>query len=185
MAQSRPNWLTVGQAEYPPGDPHPASGAPRARQELPLPARPPRPRFLAAGQGNGSGYTSTPLRELPLVADEPDVVERISEATDIRDEPECIGPAIVDGYAEVAQFQHSQQHQADVLAAQQVRPLLKAEDRLRDIKRRAKGAHVDLSHEMHIMRRDIEKARLRNQPEPERVRNRLTGLEGLLDGIAA
>ena len=100
-------------------------------------------------------------------------------------EPECIGPAIVDGYASIAAFHRTQQHALHVAEAQQARPLLKAEDRLRDLKRRAKHSHVDISHELHIMQRDVDKARLRGQPVPERVLTRCERLEGTLDGLAA
>lgn len=100
-------------------------------------------------------------------------------------EPECIGPAILDSYAESNAFRFAQQHLVDVAAAQQLRPLLACEDRVKDIRRRAKYAHVDLSHETHLMERDLEKARNRGQKAPARVVVRLERLEGLLDGIAA
>jgi hypothetical protein len=96
-----------------------------------------------------------------------------------------IGPAILNSYAESNAFKHTQQHLADVLAAQQIRPAIEAEDRLKDIHRRAKHARVDLSHEIGIMRRDLDKARQRGaQPKPHTL-HRLTNIEGLLDGIAA
>lgn len=100
-------------------------------------------------------------------------------------EPECIGPAILDSYAESNAFRFSQQHAVDVAAAQSLRPQLAAEDRLRDIHRRAKHAHVDLSHEIHIMNRDLEKSRKRGQGAPVHTLERLERVEGLLDGIAA
>jgi hypothetical protein len=142
--------------------------------------RQPRRRFLSP-----TGVRSTPMRELPIAADEPEMIDRIKAATSIRDEPEVIGPAILNSYAESNAFKHTQQHMADVLAAQQIRPAIEAEDRLKDIHRRAKHARVDLSHEIGIMRRDLDKARQRGaQPKPHTL-HRLTNIEGLLDGIAA
>jgi hypothetical protein len=106
-------------------------------------------------------------------------------AMSVHQEPECVSDAIVDSYASVAAFQHTLRHQRDVEAARETRPLLAAEDRLRDIHRRAKHSHVDLSHEIHIMKRDLEKARLQGKEAPVRVLTRLERIEGTLDGIAA
>lgn len=148
-------------------------------------ARTSKPRQPAGRFLGPIGLRYKPLRDLPLVRDEQDLVDRIKAATSIRDEPECIGPAILDSYAESNAFRHTQQHMADVLAAQRVRPTLAAEDRIKDIRRRAKYAHVDLSHEIGIMTRDLEKARSKDQPPKLHTLHRLTNLEGLLDGIAA
>lgn len=124
-----------------------------------------KPRFLAP-MGKPRDYVDHPSLGVP-------------------GEPECIGPAILKSYVEVNARICTQQHVLDVAVAQVTRPLLAAEDRLKDIRRRAKYARVDLSHETHIMQRDLERARLRGQPAPARVVVRLEGLEGLLDGIAA
>ena len=142
--------------------------------------RQPAGRFLGP-----IGLRHSPMRQLPTVRDEQDLIDRIKAATSIRDEPECIGPAILDSYAESNAFRHTQQHMADVLAAQQLRPQLKAEDRLKDVHRRAKHAHVDLSHEIGIMERDLEKARRQGQPPKVHTLHRLARVESLLDGIAA
>jgi hypothetical protein len=144
-----------------------------------------RPRRIAGTFLSPNGLRRTPLREIPSVADEQELVDRIRDAKTIRDEPECVGPAILASYAEVNARICTQQHVVDVANAQQLRPLLKAEDRLRDIRRRAKYAHVDLSHETHILARELERARVRAQPVPGRVVGRIERLEGLLDGIAA
>jgi hypothetical protein len=66
-----------------------------------------------------------------------------------------------------------------------LRPMLAAEDRIRDIRRRAKSAHVDLSRETHLMQRDIDRAKAGGRKPPARVLDRCERLEGLLDGIAA
>ena len=142
--------------------------------------RQPAGRFLGP-----IGLRHSPMRQLPTVRDEQDLIDRIKAATSIRDEPECIGPAILDSYAESNAFRHSQQHMADVLAAQQLRPQLKAEDRLKDVHRRAKHAHVDLSHEIRIMERDLEKARKKGEQPKVHTLQRLSRVESLLDGIAA
>lgn len=146
-------------------------------------ARGPRPRFLALGQGNGHGYVSTPLRELPLVADEPETVELIAACTSIRDEPEAIGPAILDDYAAVNRRLHTQQHVRDVLEARDRRPGLPPEARVLDLRRRARCAHVDLSHELHLIGRDLDRARLAGRMPPKRALDRLERLEALLDGV--
>jgi hypothetical protein len=138
-------------------------------------------RFLAP---NGRIRT-TPLREMPIVADEPEQLDRIREAKNIRDEPECIGPAILTDWAEVNRRIFNQQHALDVAAARELRPMLDAEDRVRDIQRRAKYAHVDLSREVLLMRRDILRAKAGNRRPPLRVLDRCERLESLLDGIAA
>jgi hypothetical protein len=87
----------------------------------------------------------------------------------MRDEPEAIGPAILDSYAEGNEFRFAQQHTADVLAARVLRPLLRAEDRLRDAERRAKQSkRRDLSGEFLALRGMLERE-LRSciEPKPE------------------
>lgn len=145
----------------------------------------PKPKQPAGRFMGPNGTRYKPLRDCPIVADEPEVVDRIRAATSTRDEPEMLGPAILDSYAESNAFKHAQQHMADVLAAQQIRPLLAAEDRIKDIHRRAKHARVDLSHELGIMNRDLEKARKRGADPKPHTLHRISNLEGLLDGIAA
>lgn len=98
-------------------------------------------------------------------------------------EPECIGPAIVDGYASVANFHKSQAHALHVAEAQLIRPSLPPESRVSDLRRRAKHSHVDLSHETHIIDREIIKARLAGRELKPRFVERLTALEALLDGV--
>lgn len=128
-------------------------------------------------------WTSEKPRFLAPLGKPRDYVDRPELA--VHNEPECVGPAILDGYAEAADFHRSQQHARHVAAMQAVRPLLTADDRVRDIQRRARHAHVDLTHEVHLMRRDIDRAKAGNRKTPKRVLERLEGLEGLLDGIAA
>ena len=82
----------------------------------------------------------------------------------IRDEPECIGPAILNSYADVNRRIWTQQHVLDVAEAQERRPQLSPVHRLEDVRRRAKDAHVDLSHEIHLVQLAVDKARFRAQP---------------------
>ncbi len=145
----------------------------------------PARKFLALGAGNGTGYTRQPLRECPQVADEPERVEQIAACTDIRDEPEALSGAWLQDWAEVAQLHKSQQHAKDVAAAKVLRPMLAAEDRLKDIHRRAKHSHVDLSHELSIMRRELDRARTGGRQPLPRTLDRMERLEGGLDAIAA
>jgi hypothetical protein len=130
-----------------------------------MPAHQPKPRFLA------------PIGKPRDYVDKPELA--------VRDEPECVGPAILDSYAESAAFRYTQQHALDVARAQVTRQQLSADDRVRDIQRRARYAHVDMSHEVHLMQRDIDRAKVGNRKPPKRVVERLEGLESLLDGIAA
>jgi hypothetical protein len=102
----------------------------------------------------------------------------------VRDEPECIGPAILASYADVNRRIFTQQHVLDVAQAQERRPTLAPHHRLEDVRRRAKDAHVDLSHEIHLVQRAIDKARLRGQPVAPSALARLEGLEALLDGVS-
>lgn len=111
------------------------------------------------------GYASSPFRALP-------------------DEPECVGPALVSSYAEVNRRIYTQQHLLDVAQAQERRPTLTPQNRLDDVHRRAKDAHVDLSHPIHLVQKAIDKARMREQPVNPRALDRLAGLEALLDGVS-
>lgn len=151
--------------------------------------REPKPRFIApqARQGDGAGYLNEPIRRnLPEGLDEFELADhaaRVKEATRPEDEPECIGPAIVDGYAELAEFQHSLRHQQAVEAARQTRPLLEAEDRIRDAERRAKQSHRNLSGEFHVMRQMLQRAQKGGRKAPAGLIGRLERMEATLDGV--
>lgn len=145
--------------------------------------RKPSPRFLAP-----NGRTrSKPLREVPSLGvheeDRLREVDVVASRTDHRDEPETVSDAILTSYAEVNRRIYTQQHALDVAQAQQLRPMLAAEDRLKDIRRRARHAHVDLSHETHIMQRELDRARTGGRKPPERTLTRLERIESLLDGV--
>lgn len=132
-----------------------------------------------------TGVRRSPLRKLPKVHDEPETVDRIREATTIRDEPEVIcDEAILTDWSEVALLHQSKQHADDVADAQIRRPEMDPEERVKDITRRAKHAKVDLSRETFTMNVEIQRARTGGRQVPGRVLRRLESLETLLDGLS-
>jgi hypothetical protein len=148
-------------------------------------ARRPQGRFLAP-----NGRTrSKPLREVPSLGvheeDRLREVELVSSHTDPRDEPEQVGPAILEDWEQVRQLHRSQQHAKDVAKALTLRPTLSIDDRVRDIQRRARQGGYDLRRECALMWRDIERAHAGGRQPPARVYERAAGLEALLDGITA
>lgn len=141
--------------------------------------------FLAprASAGDGHGYRYGPTRKPPLYEQEtPETLEKIRDATDVSDEPECVGPAILDGYQESARFYESLRHLAHVEAAQQSRKMLPAEHRLRDAQARAKRTQTDLSHEFHICRKMLDRAKAGGRNEPPAAVKVLEKVEATLDG---
>jgi hypothetical protein len=126
-----------------------------------------KPLFLAprARPGNGHGYVNVAIMGM-------------------RDEPECVGPAVLDSYAEVNARILTQHLVLEVAQAQERRPALSPQNRLDTIHQRAKHAHVDLSHPIHLVQKAIDKARLREQPVAAVALVRLEGLEALLDGVS-
>jgi hypothetical protein len=52
------------------------------------------------------------------------------------------------------------------------------------VRQRAKHAHVDMSHPIHLVQKAIDKARMRDQPVSPSAVTRLEGLEALLDGVS-
>lgn len=152
-------------------------------------ARTPARRFLAAQgrSGNGHGYSTQPQREYPVVADEPDVVERIRDATNICDEPESESGAWLDATADRAFMVNQQARIADIAQAQGMRPLLSMEQRMADAQRRAKMQHVDCRSEFTALRRmldtaktESDKRRARTEAAAER---RLQRVESKLDQL--
>jgi hypothetical protein len=142
----------------------------------------PSRRFLALGPGRD--YTTQPPRPCPEAADEPDTLDRIRSATSTRDEPEAASAAWVASLADINRRLMSQQVIRDVAEAQASRPALTPQNRLETVRQRAKHAHVDMSHPIHLVQRAIDKARLRDQPVTQAALDRLEGLEALLDGVA-
>lgn len=141
--------------------------------------------FLAPGAsaGDGHGYRYGPVRRVPIheqVGHE--ALERIRDATNVNDEPENVGPAILDGYQESARFYESLRHLVEVEAAQQARKMLTAEQRLRDAQSRAKRTHTDLSHDFHICRKMLDRAKAGGRKEPAAAVRVLEKVEATLDG---
>jgi hypothetical protein len=144
-----------------------------------MPAR----RFIApqARSGNGHGFLSQPLRPLPEVADNPDLVARIGGATHYCDEPEAVGPDIVDAQTELARTYDRLRYQAEVEQAQKDRRMLSIEQRMADAVRRAKLRHADVSGEMHVIKQMLERARKGGRAEPLAALERVERLEARLD----
>jgi hypothetical protein len=139
------------------------------------------PRFLAFG----IRYAQSPLRELPIIADEPDVRDRIAGATSLRDEPECVGPAILDPYGEDARKHQQLRHLKAVQEAQARRPQLDPTIRVADIERRAKDRHADLTKDTRLIRMWLDTARNGGRKPPQKALDRIVRLENQLDGVEA
>lgn len=123
----------------------------------------PRPRFLA------------PITQPRDYVDRPELA--------VRHEPECIGPAIIDGYAELANYQQTLRHQQAVQQARELRPQLDPADRIRDATRRAKHAHHNLTGELHTMQLMLDRATRGGRHIPAGLISRLEHVEATLDGI--
>jgi hypothetical protein len=123
----------------------------------------PKPRFLA------------PITKTRDYVDRPELA--------VWGEPECIGPAILNGYTESAHFHESLRHQQAVEAARVSRPLLAAEDRLLDAERRAKHAHRDMTSEFRVLRQMLTKAQRGGRQAPASALTKLEKIEADLDGV--
>lgn len=97
-------------------------------------------------------------------------------------EPECIGPAILDSYAESARFYESQRHQQEVMAAREDRRRRTVEDRLKDAMARAKRSQIDLGHEFHICRKMLDRAHAGGRKDPPAALKVIEKIEAALDG---
>jgi hypothetical protein len=126
-------------------------------------------------------FSSEKPRFLAPITKPRDYVDRPELA--VHGEPECIGPAIVDGYAELANFQQTLRHKQSVEAARVARPLLAAEDRLKDAERRAKHAHHNLTGEFHVLRQMLARADRGGRKAPPAALVRLERIEATLDGV--
>lgn len=126
-----------------------------------------KPLYLApkARTGNGLGYVNRP------------------EAA-MRGEPECIGPAILDGYAESNELRYSQRHALEVAQQRHVRKELTVEARIRDVERRAKQSHRDLHSDIRLMRRMLDRSNAGGRKPSASLIRRLEAIEASLDGIS-
>jgi hypothetical protein len=157
----------------------------------------PTRKFIApqAKAGDGHGYLNRPPRPIPEGIDpvhdyrDAETVARIAAATHYCDEPEAISDDIVDAFRDLGRTYDRLRHNAEVeqrehnrqALTQAVGPLIAAEHRMNEARRRAKLQHVDVSHELHIMRRDLDRARNGGRDNPTNVIARLERLEARLD----
>lgn len=140
-----------------------------------MPAR----RFLApaARQGDGKGYLSQPIRPYPIVADPPEVLERIRDATSTNDEIEAPSDAWVNAEADLAAERNRLRLLRQAEQARDARRQITIENRMRDAQRRAKLKHIDLGHEMHCLRKMLARDKRADASA------RLAKLEARLDGV--
>lgn len=137
--------------------------------------KPPAPRFLAR-----------PRQDVPSIDGNPDMVERMREATALCDEPEMIGPAILDPKSDRDRMAKAQAFALKVQAlaeAAEARPELPVRARIMDVRRRAKRHHVDLSHELHILEQALDRAQAGGRRFPGGQEARLGRLEELMDHL--
>jgi len=119
-------------------------------------ARPVARRFLLPGAGKGStslGYTSKPIRELPVVADEPEVVERIRGATDTRDELESLDADDYKRHIDPdAIMREGQRLKFETAQRERDRRLMDFEQRLVTAHEEARRRCIDVSSEVRLLR---------------------------------
>lgn len=158
----------------------------------PIPPTSEPPQFLARTGRHGT-YKKLPRtsptdagRWVYVEADEAvaDLGYTTSTFRALNHEPECVGPAILDNYVDINRRMLLQQHILDVAEAQTHRSDVTPQNRLDTVYQRARHAHVDLSHPIHLVQKEIDKARLRERPASPRALARLEGLEALLDGVS-
>lgn len=114
--------------------------------------------------------------------DPPETRKRIHEASALCDEPEKVGPAILDAYGESARYYETLRHQAQVQAAQEARKQLTPEQRLAGVLERAKRQHTDVASETRLIGRLLERAARGGRRAPQTAIDKLTRLEAKLDG---
>lgn len=142
-----------------------------------------------------NGKTSTqPLRPLPEHSDEHEFAgereaDRVADRTRLCDEPEFPTGAWCDAQADLGRTYDRLRHAADVQAREQIReqlmhdlgPLIALEHRMTEARRRAKQQHVNVSHELHVCRLMLERARTGNRTNPTSLVSRVERLEARLD----
>ena len=148
--------------------------------------RSPARKFLApaARQGDGRGYLNQPQRPIPEHADAIKLAEDadlVAARAAMCDEPEAVGPAVVDAFTDLARTYDRIRHHADVERARADRETLPVDARIRDAKRRAKLRHADISGEMHAVEKIVERATRGGRPVPPAALDRLRRIEARLD----
>ena len=112
-------------------------------------------RFLApaARQGDGKGYLSQPIRPYPIVADPPEVVDRIAAATDTRDEPEYLDKDDYDRYIDPEKvMREGQRIKLETAAREQARRLMDFEERIVTAQAAARMKCIDVTSEVRLLR---------------------------------
>lgn len=143
-------------------------------------------RFLAprGRQGDGLGYLAVPDRECPGpagVEQHLEVVDLVAARTSIFDEPEAVGPAIVDAYSELARTYDLARHRAEVGELREVRAGLSVGQRIADARHRAKVRHVDVRSELRAVEWLVDRAGRGGRVVPQVALQRLVRVEELLD----
>lgn len=116
-----------------------------------MPAR----RFLApaARQGDGKGYLNQPIRPYPIVADPPEVVDRIAAATDTRDEPEYLDTDDYERFIDPEKvMREGQRIKLETAQREQARRLMDFEERLTTAHKEAQRRCIDVSCEVRLLR---------------------------------
>jgi hypothetical protein len=131
--------------------------------------------------GPNGKMAGKPFRDIPTVADPPEVIERIASCTSIFDEPEYPGKAILDAHTELAQHYDRLRYQLELEQAQQDRKLLSMEARMAEVQRRAKMRHVNFSRELFTARKMLERAQAGGRKEPQAAVRLVETLEYRLD----
>lgn len=115
----------------------------------------PARRFLApqARAGNGLGYLGRPERDLPIVADEKHVVDRIKGATSLSDEPEALSKTEWTAHIDKrAKLLAEQQQKFESKTRDQARRLMDFETRLTTAQQEARNRCIDVSSEVRLLR---------------------------------
>lgn len=139
--------------------------------------REPARKFLAP---NGR-IAGKPLRELHDGGDPPEVVARIAEATSLCDEPEMPSKATVDAHAELARTYDRLRYCAELEQARKTRQMLSIEARMADVQRRAKLRGANVSGEMHVVKKMLDRARNGGRKDPPAAFERIERIEYRLD----
>jgi hypothetical protein len=133
-------------------------------------------RFLApgAGHGDGHGYVDEPLRKF-VRDDPPEVRDRIRDAAQLRDEPECVDSDAIATFGDVARRNDALRRAAEIEQLREVRQRLTIPQRLADAQWRAKRQRMDVTGDVFFIRKTLERKR------PDNAIRRLEALEARID----